>query len=71
LIAKQMRADARPPQPAPDCCERRGILWDLVAVYPAGTIWTDRMPLATMMNGPVVAVPDGLTSAMKAMPSGQ
>jgi hypothetical protein len=51
-----MKKDARSPQPEQDCCVRSGILWDLAAVYPAGALWSDRMPPATLFNGPVVDV---------------
>ncbi len=54
LVAKQLASDARPPQPAPDCCDQSGILWDLAAIYPKGARWDDRMPPATLFNGPVV-----------------
>ena len=53
LLAKRMAADARSPQPEQDCCQRNGILWDLAAVYPKGAVWNDRMPAATIFNGPV------------------
>jgi hypothetical protein len=54
LLATEMKKDARAPQPVQDCCIRSGILWDLAAVYPPGSIWSDRMPPATVFNGPVV-----------------
>lgn len=55
-----MKKDARAPQPEQDCCIRSGILWDLAAVYPPGSIWSDRMPAATVFNGPVVDVTDAI-----------
>ena len=66
LIAKQMAADARPPQPQPDCCDRSGILWDLAAVYPKGAIWADRLPPATIFTGPVVDIPGAIERALSA-----
>jgi len=36
------------------CCTRSGILWDLIAVYPAQTLWSDRLPAAVVFDGPVV-----------------
>lgn len=65
LIAKRMKADARPPQPVQDCCTRDGVLWDLIAIYDAGDRWTDRLPIATFFNGPVVDVIDGLEKAVR------
>jgi hypothetical protein len=64
LLATQMKKDARAPQPEQDCCVRSGILWDLVAVYPPGSIWSDRMPAATVFNGPVVDVTEAIEDAV-------
>jgi len=64
LIAKRLAADRRAPQPDEDCCERSGILWDLVAVYPVDPIWADRLPIAVMFNGPVVDVKTDLDSSL-------
>ena len=64
LIAKQMADDARPPQPEPECCDHTGILWDLVAVYPRGAKWDERMPAAVLFNGPVADVLDPLREAI-------
>ena len=64
VLAEQMARDARPPQPKQDCCVRSGSLWDLVAVYPKGALWEDRMPPATVFNGPVVDVTDEIKRAL-------
>jgi len=64
-VSDRMKKDARPPQPQQDCCERRGYLWDLAAVYPAGALWTDRLPTATIFNGSVVDVADQLEAALQ------
>ena len=64
VLAKQMAADARPPQPEQACCVRSGILWDLAAVYPAGATWDGRLPPATIFNGPVVDVADAVAAAL-------
>jgi hypothetical protein len=58
LLAKVM-AKSRDPQSKPDCCSRHGILWDLIAVYPAGALWDQGLPPATVFNGPVVRVVAG------------
>jgi hypothetical protein len=47
-------ADSRADHPIPDGSERNGILWDLIAVYPAGAKWGEALPRATVFNGPVV-----------------
>ena len=59
-----MKKDARAPQPEQDCCVRSGILWDLAAVYPPGTTWSERMPAATVFNGPVVDVIETIEDAV-------
>jgi hypothetical protein len=64
LLAKQMAADARTPQPEPDCCVDDGILWDLAAVYPKGAVWGEQIPPATVFNGPVVHVIESITAAL-------
>jgi len=64
LVSSRLEADARPPQPEPDCCDHSGVLWDLVAVYPKGAIWQERMPTATVFNGTVIDLPDVLESAL-------
>jgi hypothetical protein len=64
VVAKKLAADRRAPQPAEDCCERSGVLWDLVAVYPRGPLWEGRMPVATVFNGPVVDVAPDVESAL-------
>jgi hypothetical protein len=68
LVAKRIKDDARPPQPEPGCCERNGILWDLAAVYRADARWADRMPPALFIDGPVVAVTDGIGKVIQPMP---
>jgi hypothetical protein len=64
VLARQMAADARPPQPKQECCVRAGNLWDMAAVYPKGARWDDRMPPATVFDGPVVDVTDALKAAL-------
>jgi hypothetical protein len=64
LLAAQMKKDARAPQPEQDCCLRSGILWDLAAVYLPGSIWSERMPAATVFNGPVVDVTQAIEDAV-------
>lgn len=54
VLAKRLAADARDPQPKPTCCMRRGVFWDLAAMYPAGAVWGEKLPPATLFDGPVV-----------------
>jgi hypothetical protein len=64
VLATQMKSDARAPQPVQECCVRRGILWDLAAVYPPGSIWADKMPPAVVFDGPVVDVTSAIEGAL-------
>ncbi len=63
-VARQLARDARPPQPEPDCCERAGVLWDIVAVYPRGAVWDDRMPPAVVFSGPLIDMADAVEAAL-------
>ena len=65
LIAKQLAKDARPPQPAPECCTREGILWDMAAVYPPESKWTEAMPPAVLFNGAVVHIEAEIEAALR------
>jgi hypothetical protein len=65
LLAQRMSADARPPQPEPDCCRDNGILWDLAAVYPPGAVWDTAMPPAAFVNGPIVNVKELVEAAIQ------
>jgi hypothetical protein len=38
---------------------------DPIAVYPVGAQWTDRLPVATFFNGPVVDAIDGMENALR------
>jgi hypothetical protein len=53
VLAKVL-AESRDPGSRPDCCVRKGVLWDLLAVYRAGAIWDQSLPAALVFNGPVV-----------------
>jgi hypothetical protein len=63
-FAKRLLNDARAPQPVQDCCKKNGILWDLMAVYPPGERWTEKLPVASIFNGTVVDVAGGLAEAL-------
>ncbi len=64
LLAQRMAEDAREPQPKPHCCDRRGVLWDLAAVYPAGATWGPELPAAVMFDGPVAKVRSAIESQL-------
>jgi hypothetical protein len=64
VVATKLAADRRPPQPAEECCEQSGVLWDLAAVYPRGAAWNGQMPTATVFNGPVIDISSAIESAL-------
>lgn len=43
---------------------RRGVVWDYIAVYSPGAIWKDRPPEALYHGGPVVRVTDAARAAL-------
>jgi hypothetical protein len=70
LMAKRLAADAKPPQPEPDCCEQEGILWDLAVVYAPDAVWGQSLPTASFVNGPVVAAAEDLGAAVRKLLGG-
>jgi hypothetical protein len=38
----------------PDCCERKGFLWDMAIAYPPGIVWRDSPRTPALFDGPVV-----------------
>jgi hypothetical protein len=53
-VLAQAMAESRDRGAKPGCYISRGILWDLIAVYPAGAVWNKTLPEATLFDGPVV-----------------
>lgn len=51
--------------PKPNCCVTSGYYWDLVTLFPKGSEWTDDLPVATYIDGPVVDAEEGLGKALK------
>jgi hypothetical protein len=64
-LAKRLAADARPPQPEQHCCQQKGVLWDMAAVYPPGEVWAGQIPAAAFFDGPVVKLKVGLEAALE------
>jgi len=48
----------------PDCCERKGFLWDLTAAYAPGAQWRETLPEPMLLNGPVVRTTSDLDAAV-------
>jgi hypothetical protein len=71
LFAEQlqhaMESDASHPQP--NCCTSKGIQWDEVAVYRQDARWTDHLPRAVFLNGPVVRALDFSKAVTNLLPN--
>jgi hypothetical protein len=48
--------------------DRGSLVWDYVAVYPAGPVWVDRPPQALYEGGPVVRVTEEVRAALTRVP---
>jgi hypothetical protein len=53
----------------PECCERKGFLWDLTAAYGPGVRWGDALPEPILLNGPVVNTVIDLEAVVAKAPS--
>jgi hypothetical protein len=49
----------------PSCCERKGALWDLAAVYHRGSRWDAELAPAAWWDGPVAPVSAALEKALR------
>jgi hypothetical protein len=55
-LGHKLQSDSRHPQP--NCCTRKGVQWDEVAVYGPNVVWNGDLPRAEFLNGPVVRALD-------------
>jgi hypothetical protein len=46
----------------PDCCERKGVLWDLTAAYAAGKRWPETLSQPVLFGGTMVRTSPDLDS---------
>ncbi len=60
LFAEQLghKIEGDASQPKPNCCTRKGIQWDEVAVYSQDAHWVEQLPSALYLDGPVVRSTD-------------
>jgi hypothetical protein len=56
LFAEQLsrRIETDASQPKPNCCTRKGIQWDEVAIYNQDAHWDGLLPRAEFIKGPVI-----------------
>jgi hypothetical protein len=66
LIATQMKQQLQQLHGKdPSCCEDRGHLWDMAAVYPAGVKWREAAPVFD--DGPVYRIAPTLDQKLSAI----
>jgi hypothetical protein len=53
-VASALKTAEEAGQLHPNCCRRNGVLWDLIAAYPMGTVWSNTLPLPILFDGTVV-----------------
>ncbi|HEY2168912.1 MAG TPA: hypothetical protein VGJ30_04760, partial [Candidatus Angelobacter sp.] len=60
LFAEQLglKLESDTGHPRPNCCTRKGIQWDEVAVYDQNAQWEGQLPRAVFLSGPVVHAAD-------------
>ena len=51
--------------------DRRSIVWDYVAVYPAGAVWTESPPPALYHGNPVVRATEAARAAIRQALAGE
>lgn len=55
----------------PDCCERKGVLWDLIAAYAPRAMWRDTPADPALFNGTVVRTAEKLDSLIEKVGKGE
>ena len=64
IVATALKKTEEIGQLHPNCCERKGFLWDLAAAYAPGTQWRETLPQPVLFDGPVVRTTPELDSAL-------
>jgi hypothetical protein len=59
-VASALAVTEEATQLHPSCCKRRGVLWDLIAAYPAGAMWSSTVPRPVFFDGTMVQSAAGL-----------
>jgi hypothetical protein len=65
LVAAALKKAEETSKLHPDCCERKGLLWDLMAAYSPEAQWRETLPQPMLFNGPVVRMVGELDAAIK------
>ncbi|HTV54981.1 MAG TPA: hypothetical protein VMI06_08685 [Terriglobia bacterium] len=64
-ISLELNSD--PAGPKPHCCGLHKNLWDLVALYPEGSLWQATAPKAAFAEGPVAYAQQTLSRELTAL----
>ncbi len=64
LVAAALKKGEANGQIHPNCCERKGVLWDLTAAYAKGSTWRETLPPPILFDGPVVRTSPELDSIL-------
>jgi hypothetical protein len=64
MVAAVLKKAEEAGQIHPNCCERKGFLWDLTAAYHPGKRWPDTLSQPVLFDGPVVDRSAELDSVM-------
>jgi hypothetical protein len=64
MLATVLKKAAEAGRLHPDCCERKGFLWDLTAAYAPAKQWSEALPEPMVFNGPVVRISAELDSVI-------
>jgi hypothetical protein len=62
LVAKELERQL-PADTHLHCCRRKGVLWDVVALYSDGTQWEHASP--SFLDGPVVKASDRMETSLR------
>lgn len=52
-VAAELRRVGQASQMAPGCCEKGGVWWDVLAVFPPGTRWDEALPKPALLDGTI------------------
>lgn len=63
-VARALAVTEEATQLHPSCCKRRGVLWDLIAAYPAGALWSSTVPRPIFFDGTMVQSAAGLENVV-------
>ena len=64
LVAAALKKREDAGQLHPNCCERKGVLWDMTTAYAPGTMWHETLPQPVLFDGPVVKTTRELDSVL-------